>query len=423
MTSFADAPVIEVEFPEKLEPFLTSSARYKSARGGRGSAKSHTVAGMLIHMAFREKLRIVCGREIQKSIAESVHFLLKEKIAQYGMEAYWSVTDTAIRCKLNGSQFLFKGLAHNIATFKSTEKIDILWIEEAQKLSFNSWQTIIPTVREGGSEIWLTWNPEDPSDPTYKKIITEAAMLGDDLLDIEVNWTDNPWFPEVLRKEKDLLYKVDPDAAAHVWGGQVRKNSKASIFAGKWSVQEFTPVIDTPDVPGTIFDAHSPWYGPYFGADWGFSQDATTLVKCWLSNDKRKLYIEDEFFEVGVEMNDIADRFRRIPLADQYVIRADNARPETINHVSGMGLKVIAAEKWPNSVEDGIAFLRSFEEIIIAPSCHHAQQEARLYSFKVDKLTGDVLRNIVDKHNHIWDAVRYALQKMIKRRGKIYDQF
>ena len=198
-------------------------------------------------------------------------------------------------------------------------------------------------------------------------------------------------------------YRVDPDSASHVWGGECKKISDAQVLKGKW-------VIET-------FDPKPTWQGPYFGADWGFSQDPTTLVKCWIH--ERKLYIEHEAYGVGVEITETPALFDSIEGSRKHTIRADSARPETISHIKRSGFRVVGAKKGPGSVEEGVAFLRSFEQIIIHPRCKYTAQEARLYSYKVDKLTGDILPVLVDNHNHMIDAIRYALEPFIK--GNNYD--
>ncbi len=198
------------------------------------------------------------------------------------------------------------------------------------------------------------------------------------------------------------MLATDPDAYQNIWEGSCRDSSDAQILKGKYRVEAFEVVRGETDE----------WDGPYFGADWGFSQDPTVLVKLWIRD--QELYIEHEEYGIGVELDDIPEMFKRIPEADRYVIRADNSRPETISYVSRVGLlQIEAAEKWSGSVEDGVAYLRSFRSIIIHPRCKHTLEEARLYSYKKDRLSGDILPTIVDKHNHMMDAVRYALEPMI----------
>jgi len=213
---------------------------------------------------------------------------------------------------------------------------------------------------------------------------------------------DNPWLPDELMKEKDYLARVDKDAYDHVWGGQVQKKSAAQVMHGKCKMYGFVPAED--------------WDGPYYGADWGFATDHATLIKVWVH--ETRLYVEEEFWGIGVEINDLPQKFDAVSGAKTHVIRADNARPETISYMKNHGFpKIVGGEKWSGSVEDGIAFLRSFEEIVIHPRCTHTDEESRTYKHKVDALTGDVLPDIIDKNNHCWDAIRYALGPLIQKRG------
>lgn len=388
---------IEAEIPEKLGfLFERDQWRYKGAYGGRGSAKSWGFARSLLAIAHSRTTRVLCGRETQKSIRDSVYRLLCDQLELMNMGPEWQTPAHEIRHR-NGSLILFTGLAdQTIESLKGFEGIDIFWGEEAQRISERSWSLIIPTIRKPRSEIWMTLNPDLETDPTYQQFVTSpppnAKM-------VEMNWQDNPWFPEVLRVEKDYLYRVDPEAAAHVWGGQVRRSSNAQVLRGKYSVQSFTPI------PGV-------WDGPYHGADWGFAVDPTVLVKVWIY--ERKLYIEDEAYGLGVEIDHTPALFDSISNVRNRVIRADSARPELISYMIRNGFTgMMAAQKWKGSVMDGVSYLRAFEEILIDPKCKHTIEEARLWSFKVDRLTDDVLPDLVDKHNHCFDATRYALEPII----------
>lgn len=396
-------PASLVLAPKVRDLFFDSSGNwipsdYKVMHGGRGGLKTYGFARVAIMLAASRKVRIACGREYQNSIAESVHETLRSTISQLKLDEYFRVRDNKITSWL-GSELFFAGLATNPAKFKSTEGISVLWIEEGEKLSEHSWEIVIPTIRQDGSEIWCGFNPDLPTDPSSKRFIVKPiphARI------IETNWRDNPWLSDRLRREKDYLASVDPDAYQHVWEGKFRKNSAAQIFKGKYVIEAFEPGKD--------------WSGPHQGGDWGFSQDPSVLVRVWIHG--RKLYIEYEAWGIGVDIDATPALFDQVPRARDYVTRADSARPETISYMQRHGYaRMAGVEKWDGSVEDGIAFLRGFEQIVIHPRCPHMADEALLYSFKVDKLTGDVLTDIVDKHNHCWDAVRYALATLIKRTG------
>jgi len=403
----ATAPTV-VRFPPKLK-YLFKPKRYKGAYGGRGSAKSWNFARALIIKMIQlvgrpksEQIRVLCCREFQNSIKESVHHLLESQIELMGFRSYFDITDRSIKT-LWGSEFVFEGLHNNVTKIKSMEGIDIAWVEEAEKVSDRSWEVLIPTLRKPGSEIWITFNPDAEDDPTYKRFVKNIKELGEDAHIIKMSWRDNPWFPEELRKEKDYLARVDAAAYEHVWEGECRTNSDSQIMRGKYVIEAFDPAAD--------------WDGPYQGADWGFAKDPTTLVRCWIYGTR--LYIEYEAYAVGCDIDKTPDLFdNAMPNSRKYRTRADSARPETISYMQRHGYpEIVAVEKWDGSVEDGIAFLRQFEQIVIHPRCIHAAEEARLYSFKIDKLTGDVKAEVEDKHNHIWDAMRYALAPMIKQAG------
>jgi phage terminase large subunit len=388
--------------------FVQERCRYKAAYGGRGSAKSWAAGAAVIFRAFNETLHILCAREFQRSIADSVHHLLEVQIDRLGLAPYFDVQKTAIRCRTSGSSIIFAGLKYNIRSLKSLEGVDLCWVEEAEAVSNDSWQHLIPTIRKPGSEIWATFNPDQENDPTYRRFVPGQPDFDPTRTKSElVSWRDNPALPDVLKAELEHLRRTDPDAYHHVWEGACWTRSDAQVFNGKWVIDDFEPVVGA-------HDASKNWQGPYFGADWGFATDPTALVRMWI--DASTLYIEHEAYGVGVDIVKTPDLFDKVPNSRRYVIRADCSRPETISHVAQSGFKCEAAQKWSGSVEDGISFLRGFEKIVIHPRCKHMAEEARLYSYKTDKLTGDVLPDLKPGHDHCWDAVRYGLEPMICKR-------
>lgn len=403
----AEPPVTEagqraaLEFPAELA-FLFKPMRYKVARGGRGSIKSWTFARALLVLGASRTLRILCARELQVSIAESVHKLLSDQVVALGLEHLYDVQKTTIINRRNKTEFTFIGIKNNVLKVKSMEGYDICWVEEAEKVSGDSWNVLIPTIRKAGSEIWVSYNPDLETDPTDKMFVRNTPP---DAYVVTVNWRNNRWLSEELRRAKDYMERVDPDAYDHVWEGGYRKNSAATIFRGKCVIEAFEPEPN--------------WDGPYYGADWGFANDPTTMVRCWIDPVKRRLLVEYEAWGIGIDIDKTPQFFTdAVPGCKGATVRADCARPETISYVRRHGFDGIeGAPKWDGSIEDGIAFLRSFEQIVIHPRCVYMAEEARLYSYKVDRLTSAVLTDIVDKHNHCWDALRYALAPLI-RAGK-----
>ena len=264
---------METEFPKKLR-FLFKPMRYKVAYGGRGGAKSWGFADALLILGSANPLRILCAREIQKSIKESVHQLLKDRISVLKLEAFYEVLETEIRGK-NGTLILFAGLKHNIHNIKSKEGVDICWVEEAQTVSKTSWETLIPTLRKEGSEIWVSFNPELETDETYSRFVKTKR---DNAVVVEINWYDNPWFPDVLRDEKDFLRETDYDAYLTVWEGKCRQWLDGAIYANEIRLatteNRFTQVpYDTSKPVNTYWDLGEAdmtaiWFVQRVGLQW-----------------------------------------------------------------------------------------------------------------------------------------------------------
>lgn len=409
---------VELSIPKKLVAvFVAENVRYRGAYGGRGSAKTRTFALMTAVKAYMFAEAgvsgvVLCGREYMNSLEDSSMEEVKQAIrSEPWLDNYFEIGEKFIRTKNRLVSYVFCGLRHNLDSIKSKARILLAWIDEAESVSEIAWQKLTPTVREAYSEIWVTWNPEkdgSATDKRFRKNLPKNAII------VEMNYQDNPWFPDVLEEERlSDRDRLDDQTYAWIWEGAYRENSDAQILSAKYRVAEFESVKD--------------WDGPYYGIDWGFSQDPTAGVKCWVHDNR--LWVEYEAGKIGLENDDIAEfMIKKIPDIERHVVRADSARPETISHVKqdGQGKRkclprIIGAEKWKGSVEDGIAHLRSYKEIIIHPRCKEWLKEARLYSYKTDRLTGDVLTDIVDANNHFIDATRYALGPMIKKRVNMWD--
>ncbi len=389
-----------IELPKKLLFFLTDKKRYKVAYGGRGSAKSWTVARCLILNAIKSKVRILCTRQLQTSIKDSVHKLLCDSINDLKLNKYFNITRDAITC-INGSEFIFKGLQNQTNEIKSMEGINFCWCEEAQSISEDSWQILIPTIRKEGSEIWITFNPDREEDATYQRFVKNTPP--NSIIEL-VNYYDNPWFPDVLRKEMEYCKEVDFGKYEHVWLGKTVIDTDAQIYHGKFEMLDF----ETPE--NVTF---------YYGADWGFANDPTALIRCFIK--EQCLYIDYESGGIGVEFEELPALFDSVPDSRKYEIRSDSARPETISYMTRQGFKTIACPKWKGSVEDGIEYIRSFRRIYIHPRCKHTYEEFKFYSYKQDKNTGDILPIVLDKDNHYLDALRYALNPYIQKNISILE--
>lgn len=235
----------QLQIPEEMLPFL-QPARFKSAEGGRGSAKSHTVARLLVAKAFASEKRILCTREVQKSLKASVYQLLIDVIKELGLSWFFHTANGEILGQ-NGSVFMFTGLReHTIDTVKSMEGIDIVWIEEAQRVSKRSWTVLTPTIRKPGSEIWATWNPDLEEDEIYQRIYVRPWLPAKDMILVKINYLDNPWFPEVLEAERQQLLKINEDLYNHVWLGHLRSHA-GLLFKRKWFENRRFDLGDEPE--------------------------------------------------------------------------------------------------------------------------------------------------------------------------------
>ena len=220
--------ILRLEVPRKFKPLLYPK-RYKGAYGGRGGAKSHFFAERALKTCVVKPTRIVCIREIQDSIRDSVRQLLIDKIQKLRLGQLFTPLDTEIRGP-KGSLIIFKGMqSYNAETIKSLEAYDIAWVEEAQTLSQRSLDMLRPTIRKEGSELWFSWNPRYKTDPVDKFFRSNPP---DEAVSVMVNWRDNPWFPEVLRKDMERDFEVDPDKADSVWNGAY--GSSEGAILSRW---------------------------------------------------------------------------------------------------------------------------------------------------------------------------------------------
>lgn len=334
--------------------------------------------------------RAACVREVQKSLKNSVKLLVEDKIRRLGVSGF-EVLETEIKTP-GGGVIIFQGMQNHTAdSIKSLEGFDIAWVEEAQSLSQRSLDLLRPTIRKPGSELWFSWNPNKPTDPV--DVLLRGESPPKDAVVVQANYSDNPWLPDELRQDLEDDRGRDPDKFAHVWGGSYALNAQARVFRN-WKVEAF----DTPD------DAiHR------FGADWGFAVDPTVLVRCHIEG--RTLYVDQEAWEVGCEIDKTPALFDKVDGSRKWLIRADSARPETVSYMQRQGFKITAALKGPGSLEDGVEFLRAFD-IVVHPRCKHVANELALYSYKIDPHTEEILPALDDKNNHTIDALRYALEEL-----------
>ncbi len=411
-----------IEELPKLTANFSRPARTRVFKGGRGSGKTRG-------LAKRSALRIyqlaqigvegvfLASREHLNSLDESSMEEIKSAIrSEAWLADYFDIGEKYIRTRNRRISYAFAGLRHNLDSIKSKARIIGNWTDEAENVSDLAWRKLIPTLREEGegwqAENWISYNPESPESATHKRFIEQQES---DCIVSEVNYTDNPWFPAILDKARRADQRLRPDTYDHIWNGAFLTLTDAQIFAGKFVVDDF--------------EADPEWDGPYQGGDFGFSQDPAATVRCWIGHDPYAragmsnrgygdncLWIEYEAGKVGLELDDYSTFIGdRIPRFKDYSTRWDSAQPGMISHIKRHGLpRSEGVDKWSGSVEDGIAFVRNFDRVVIHSRCTETAREARLYSYKVDRLSGDVLPVVVDANNHYIDATRYALAPMIR---------
>lgn len=397
----SEAKVILSPAAREVFSHLRGSVSYRALYGGRGSGKSYSAALVAAVWGYVEKLRVLCVREFQNSIERSFHAELKAAIeSHWWLAEHYRVTKETITGK-NGTDFIFKGLHGNPNSIKSLAKVDLTIVEEAEDITEEGWLALEATVlRQPKSEIWSLWNPRkkaSPVDTRFRTFPPEDAIIR------EINYTDNPFFPEGLRKlcerQREIL---DYATWAHVWLGAYLENSAAQIFNGRFEQKEFTPKPD--------------WKGPFQGGDWGYSQDPVAMLRCWIHEED--LYIEYEAGGVGIELDDIPKAAAQIPDFHKYDTYWDSAQPAMISHVKAKGLpRSKGVDKKKGSVADGIQFIRSFRRVYIHPRCKETLGEFLAYSWKVDRLTGHITDIPVDAFNHYCDSLRYALSGVMKHKG------
>jgi phage terminase large subunit len=286
--------MISRRIPEAYE-FLGQPSRYKVLYGGRGGAKSWQIAEELIFRGLNKPLRILCARELQVSIADSVHKLLADTIRRHGLEWFYTILQTTIRGQ-NGTEFMFKGMKHNATEIKSTESVDICWVEEAEKVSGNSWELLLPTIRKDESEIWISFNPKYPTDPTYRLFVEQKR---ENAIVRKVSWRDNPWFPDVLRDEMEHMKKADELAYQHIWEGNFDLRYSGSVYA-VWMAKahEQGRVIEGIFDPNV--EVHTAW-------DLGY--DDMTAIWFW-QNVGKELRLIDYYEKNGQDIKHYCDYVR-----------------------------------------------------------------------------------------------------------------
>jgi phage terminase large subunit len=390
-----------VKLPAKLQG-LARPSRYKFIRGGRGSGKSWSVARALLVLGAQETHRVLCAREVQLSIKQSVHQLLRDQIEALGLSGFYSVLSDEIRGH-NGTQISFRGLSDMTAeTIKSFEGCTRVWLEEAQTISARSWKILTPTIRTEGSVIWATYNPELDSDETHIRAVLKPHP---ETWSVQMNWRDNPWFPEVLEKErKHALTSMSDDEYAHVWEGQCRPAVEGAIYAGEMALvamqNRVTKVSHDP-----LLKTHAIW-------DLGFNDSMSIIVAQRAASEVRIIdYIEDSHRAIPEYVRDMAAM--QVTWANDWMPHDGFAtRYETgksgASVLEALGRTPIMT---PNvNVEEGIRTARMFFPRVWFSDNDNVKtllECLKRYRRNVSKQTGEPGTPRHDQYSHGADAFRY----------------
>lgn len=401
----------QIQLPPKLIPVFQGKARYRCSWGGRGSGKTRGFALMTAVDGYRFGRagisgNILCAREHLVNLDESSMEEVKGAIRSTPwLDAYYEIGEKYIRSKDGRIKYLFTGLRHNLGGIKSKARILRCWVDEAEPVGEKAWSTLLPTLRSEGdgweTEIWATWNPEFESSATHQRFRKDPPQ---NWKGVELNWRDNPWFPAALEQERLEDLKKRPDTYEHIWEGGFLEITDAQVFHGLFEMDEFEPQDD--------------WEGPYHGLDFGYANDPTAAIQSYIHNNV--LYIRREAGKKKLELDEMPNYLTRtIPRISMYVLRCDSARPESISYLRNHGFpRAMPAKKGKGSVEDGVAYIKSFDRVVIHPDCPETYKEFRLYSYKIDRESGDILPVLIDSNNHWIDALRYALEPRTRmRRG------
>lgn len=387
MTTNQNNQVI-IEIPKEFKRLFDTDWREAAVYGGRFSLKSHTVARVLLIRARMSKIRIACFREFQSSIAESSHQLLADLIKAYELTDF-EVTDKSIVNKINGSDFIFKGLYQNEQSIKSIEGINIAWVEEAQTISKSSLEVLTPTIREAGSQIIYTYNRLLEIDPIHERLVMEGRP---NTLIINVNYDiaeKYGWLPDNIKLEIEDDKLKRPALYKHKWLGEP-DNVEGRIYTG-WQIIDEIP-----------HEARL-WRR---GLDFGYSIDPSVLEAIYEYNGG--YIIDEELYQKGLSNKQIADFINNRP--EQCLVIADSAEPKSIDEISVYGVNIVGCHKGPGSVNQGIQFVQN-QKISITRRSTKTITAYQNYVWLKDRRTTEHLP-VPDDTIHEWSnsmaSVRYA---------------
>lgn len=407
---------LKTQIPEKLVDFMNATCMYQILYGGRSSAKTRTALNKLLVQAYQRKNQtILCTREFQSSIQTSTYAELKQIILAEELQDIFKIKYDKIEC-INGTQFIFKGLARDIMQIKSIPNIDICLVEEAETIGKELWDVLDPTLRKEGCQLIVLFNPREKQSATYQRWLIDE--INENFIQrIEINYNDNPFNSKLILQKIEQMREHDYARYEHIYLGKVLDMSEDVIFKNKFKILD----MDLKYYPETkIHRYQGNAVAMLYGMDFGFSVDPAAMVEvCFLDPDT--IYIQNEIYKTGLlpsnssnkesnYIDNIKTAFGEIALKSLW--SADSARPDSIAQLRNDGLRIEGAPKLKNSIESGIEYLLS-KKIIVHPRCKNTIFELYNYKYKKDKNSGEITREIIDKHNHAMDALRYCLYRQI----------
>lgn len=376
-----------IEIPIEFKRLFDSDWREAAIYGGRYSLKSHTVARTLLIKTREKKLRVAGFREFQNSIAESSYQLLADLIKQYELNDF-ELTNNSIINRVNGSDFIFKGLWNNEQSIKSIEGIDIAWVEEAQTVSEKSIEVLTPTVRKPGSQIIYTYNRFLEEDPVHKRLVLEGRP---NTLVINVNYDialKYGMMSDVIKLEMEDDREKRPALYKHKWLGEPY-NQERKIYKD-WAIIDEIP-----------HEARLERYG----LDFGYSNDPTAIVAIYRYNGG---FILDEItYQKGLSNKQIADILLN---NTQRLVIADSAEPKSIDEIMSYGVSIQPSQKGQGSILQGIQYVQD-QRISITKRSINGIREYRNYMWQIDK-DGKIINTPEVGWDHFNDAIRYGLESL-----------
>jgi phage terminase large subunit len=393
-----------IEIPHKLLPIFQPK-RYKVIHGGRGSGKSWSVARALVSLGASKPIRVLCARETQKSIQESVHRLLKDQIESLGLDQFYTIQENKI-LGTNGTEFTFAGIRQQgVFNLKSYEGTDICWVEEAQVVTKKSWDVLIPTIRKPGSEIWVTFNPELDTDETFSRFVVRPP---EESVIIEMNWQDNPWFPPELDKERRQWLDRDPIGYLTTWEGKCRPAVEGAIYANEIeATQREGRIRAVPYDPQ--LKVHTVW-------DLGWNDAMSIICVQRVTSEVRVIdYIEDSHRTIDSYVMQLQERKWNwgtdyIPHDGAHRDFKSGKSTQELLQTLGRNVQVLAR----GNPEEGIRLARMIfpRTYFDADRCTELVNHLKRYRRQINQVTQEAGAPLHDEHSHAADAFRYLAQSL-----------